>query len=81
MHQYLFVLVEVCPPFTVINGKVLGFGTRVDSVVRVECKKGYRLVQAALKFRKCHANGQWTGGNSVTPECKGNIKILFVKKC
>ncbi|XP_047126957.1 sushi, von Willebrand factor type A, EGF and pentraxin domain-containing protein 1 isoform X1 [Hydra vulgaris] len=62
--------VEVCPPFFVLNGRTLGTSPVVGSAVRIECDTGYTLIQQNLLYRTCQSNGQWTGGNQASIECK-----------
>ena len=66
-----FVIVQACPEFPVTNGRISGLGRVKGSIVRIICKKGYKLVQSILEFRACGDQGQWTGGNHVKLLCKG----------
>ena len=64
---------QICRPLQVVNGKVLGFGTLVGSVVRIECKKGYKLHHKEKSlFRTCQKNGRWSG-DSQTVRCESKL--------
>ena len=65
------ILVQACSPLTVINGKVLGIGTLIGSVIRIQCKDGYHLRSTDPVYRTCQRGGHWTGGAKiVTCHCK-----------
>jgi hypothetical protein len=73
--HFILEAVQCSIPEDPVNGRALYTSVSYDSIVRYECRYGYKL--HGLSNRTCSSNKQWSGES---PKCEGmNDSLILIQ--